>query len=93
MKKLLILAMVLLVLLLAAGPASAWRGHPRGHSHFGIFVAPPVFFGPPPLVYPRYYAPQYYDPAYRVWVPGYWDYRDTPYGWERVWMPGHWEWR
>jgi hypothetical protein len=26
-------------------------------------------------------------------VPGYWDYRRGPYGWERVWIPGHWQWR
>jgi hypothetical protein len=26
-------------------------------------------------------------------VPGYWDYRQGPYGWERIWIPGHWEWR
>jgi hypothetical protein len=94
MKKALIIGLVLLILALTVGPVLAWRGHPRGHSHFGFFIGPPVFFVPPPTVYPRYYyPPEYYDPGYRVWVPGYWDYRDTPYGWERVWIPSHWEWR
>jgi hypothetical protein len=97
MKKLLVLAMVSLILFLAAGPASAWYGHgyhPGGRSHFGFFIGPPVFFAPPLPVYPRYYYPQeYYDPGYRVWVPGYWDYRGTPHGRERVWFPGHWEWQ
>ena len=100
MKKLLVLSIVSLIFFLTVGPASAWTryghgdGHyPHGRSHVGIFVGPPVFFVPPPPVYPRYYPPEYYDPGYRVWVSGYWDYRDTPYGWERVWIPGHWEWR
>jgi hypothetical protein len=94
MKKILMIGMVSLIILLAAGPASAWRGHPRGHSHFGVFFGPPViYFTPPPVYYRYYYPPDYYDPGYRVWVPGYWDYRETPYGWERIWIPGHWEWR
>jgi hypothetical protein len=98
MKKILMVGVVLLIIFLVAGPALAWRGHSRGHfrgrSHFGIFIGPPVFFVPPPPVYHRYYYPRdYYYPGDRVWVPGYWDYRETPFGWERVWIPGHWEWR
>ncbi len=97
MKKILMIAMVSLIILLAAGPASAWRGHSRGHfrghSHFGVFFGPPVFYVPAPPVYPYYYPPDYYGPGDRVWVRGYWDYRETPYGWERVCIPGHWEWR
>ncbi len=94
MKKILMISMVLLIILLAAGPASAWRGHFRGHSHFGIFFGPPGFYVPPPPVYyPYYYPPNYYYPGYRVWVPGYRGYRETPYGWGRAWIPGHWEWR
>ena len=93
MKKLLILGVVLVIVFLSVGSALAWRGHPGGH--FGIFIGPPVFFFPPPPIYPRYYYPPdyYYDPGYRVWVPGYWDYSETPYGWQRIWIPGHWEWR
>ena len=97
MKKILMIAMVSLIILLAAGLASAWCGHPgghfRGHSHFGVFFGPRVFYVPPPPVYPRYYYPSDYYPGYRVWVPGYWGYRETPYGWGRVWIPGRWEWR
>ncbi len=94
MKKVLLICIVLLITLLAVGQALAWRGHPRVYSHFGIFIGPPVFFVPPLSVYPRYYyPPNYYDSGYRVWVPGHWDYRDTPYGWERLWIRGHWEWR
>ena len=90
MKKILMIAMVSLIILLAAGPASAWRGH----SHFGVFFGPPVFYVPHPPVYPRYYyPPDYYYPGYRVWVPGYWGYRQAPYGWGKVWIPGHWGWR
>jgi len=89
------IGMVLLIIFLAVGSASAWRGHPRGHSHFGVFIGPPVIYFTPPPVYYRYYYPpyNYYDPGYRVWVPGYWDYGETPEGWGRVWIPGHWEWR
>jgi len=94
MKKALLICIVLLITLLAVGQALAWRGHPRVYSPFGIFIGPPVFFVPPPSVYPRYYyPPNYYDSGYRVWVPGHWDYRDTPYGWGRLWIRGHWELR
>ena len=78
MKKVLMIGMVLLIILLAAGPALAWRGHHGGHSHFGVFIGPPVIFVPPPPAFYRYYyPPDYYDPGYRVWVPGYWDYEET----------------
>ena len=101
MKKLLILGIVFLILFLVAGSASAWRGHPRGHSNFGFFIGPPVIFVPPPppvrYYYERSYPPDdyydYYEQNDRVWVPGHMEYRETPYGWKRVWAPGHWEWR
>lgn len=103
MKKMLVVALVLAILVLSVGPASAWydrRSHPRSHSHFGVFIGPPVILLPPPppvrYYYYRSYPPRdyYEDDRYdRVWVPGHWEYRDGPYGWERVWVPGHWEWR
>ena len=100
MKKLLILGMVFLILFLAVGSASAWRGHHRGRSHFGVFIGPPVIFVPPPPVryyYNRSYPPDdyndYYEQDDRVWVQGHLEYVETPYGWKRVWVPGHWEWR
>jgi hypothetical protein len=101
MKKLLVLGIVFLILFLAAGSASAWGGHPRGHSNFGFFIGPPVIFVPPPppvrYYYERSYPPDdsydYYEQDDRVWVQGHLEYRETPYGWKRVWVPGHWEWR
>ena len=104
MRKLFIFGLVLLILALTVGPASAWYRHgypPRGHSHFGVFIGPPVIFVPPPppvrYYYYRSYPPgdyyDYYQQDDRVWVPGHLEYRETPYGWERVWIPGHWEWR
>lgn len=76
--------------------------YPRGYSNFGVFIGPPAIFVPPPLPPLRYYyydsyPPDryydYYEQGDRVWVPGYYEYRRTPYGWQRVWIPGHWEWR
>ena len=105
MKKLLVLGIVFLIFSLTVGPASAWTryvhgdGHyPRGRSHFGFFIGPPVFFVPPPpavrYYYERSYPPDdYYEQNDRVWVPGHWEHRKTRYGWERAWVPGHWEWR
>jgi len=100
MKKIFIFSLVLLALSLAAGPASAGSS---SYFQFGVILGPPFFYFPPPPVYyapppayywpPPYYYGGYYPPSYRVWVPGYWDYRRTPYGWERAWIPGHWEWR
>ena len=87
--------MVLLILLLVGGSASAWDRHSWGGSRwgggyhggfgFGVFVGPPtVYYGVSTYSYP---------PPYRVWVPGYWDWRWSGYRWERVWIPGHWQWR
>jgi len=97
MKKILMIAMVLLTLVLTAGVASAWHSHP--HFGLGLFFAPPVFLPPPPVhfraYYPPYgyYAPDYYNYGYRVWVPGHWERRWTPYGWQRSWIPGFWDYR
>jgi hypothetical protein len=97
MKKFLIFSLIFLAIFLTSGAALAWHGGFRGH--FGIFIAPPpIVIGPPAIYfrgyYPRpgYYGPDYYynDP-YRVWVPGHWEKRWTPYGWERVWIPGYWQ--
>ena len=91
------ITLTLWTLLLSSGSALAWHGHYRGP--FGIFPAPPPFWVGPPAVYyrgyyptPGYYPPGYYEP-YRVWVPGYWQDRWTPHGWQRVWIPGYWQYR
>ena len=108
MKKVLMVGVVLLILILTVGPASAWtrhgyrHGYPHhGHSRFEVFIGPPVIFVPPPppvryydyRSYPPDDSYDYYERGNRVWVPGYWEYRSGPYGRERVWIPGHWEWR
>ncbi len=96
MKKpiIIMISLVLLTLFLSSGSALAWH---RGH--FRIVLPPPPFWvGPPAVYYPRYYpAPNYYPPGYyapyRVWVPGHWEDRWTPSGWQRIWLPGYWEYR
>lgn len=97
MKKIIMISLILLAIFLSSESALAWRGHYRGHGHFGVFIAPPVFVAPPPFYYrgyyppPGYYGPDYYyREPYRDWVPGHWEERWTPYGWERVWIPGYW---
>lgn len=105
MKKFLIMGVLLLVILLSAGQASAWH-RPAHHRHFGfgIIIGPPIILPPPPPIYyrdyyppygyygPGYYGPPgYYDYGRRVWIPGHWEDRWTPYGWDRVWIPGYWE--
>ena len=90
MKRTLIAAIALSLMLLTAGVASA-------HGRFGarIFIGPPVFAAPVPVPYPYYYRSYpYYDPdpyGYREWVPGHWEGRRGYYGSERVWIPGHWD--
>ena len=104
MKKLIIMmTLILLTVFLLSGSAFAQRGHfrgpshSRGHGHFGIFIAPPpIWIGPPAIIYRGYYPPPYqYPPNYyepdRVWVPGHWEERWAPYGWEKVWIPGYWQ--
>ena len=97
MKKTLIITMILLTLVLTTGVASAWHRH--SHFGLGLFFAPPVVLPPPPVYfrsyYPPYgyYPPDYYDYDYRVWVPGHWEQRWTPYGWRRSWVRGYWEYR
>ena len=97
MKKIIILiSLILLTIFLSSGSALAWH---RGH--FGIFVAPPsLWVGPPAFYSPGYYPPPsyygpgyYYSSPYRVWIPGHWEGRWTPYGRQRAWIPGYWEYR
>lgn len=94
MKKLIMISLILLIIFLISGSALAWYRYP--HGRFGIFISPPpIWRGPPAVIYrgyyppPYYYSPDYYNP-YRVWVPGHWEERWTPNGWERVWIPGYW---
>ena len=96
MKKIIMISLILLAIFLSSGQAFAWH---RGH--FGIFIAPrPLWVGPPVFYSPGYYPPPsyygpgyYYSSPYRVWVPGYWEERWTPYGRERAWIPGYWKYR
>jgi len=84
---------VLLVIFLVTGSASAWfRPHHRyHHPRVGIFIGPPIIWAPPVHYRSDYPPNSYYDYGYRVWAPGYWEERWTPYGWERVWVPGYWQ--
>ena len=93
MKKIIMISLILLTIFLLSGSASAWHGHHRGH--FGIFFAPPpIWVAPPPVYYRGYYpGPDYYYEPYRVWIPGHWEERWTPNGWQNVWIPGYWEYR
>ena len=95
MKRFIVISLILLAIFLSSGSAFAWRGN----GHFGVFIAPPpIWVAPPPVYYRGYYSPPsyygpdyYYNDPYRVWVPGYWENRWTPYGWERIWIPGYWQ--
>lgn len=88
MKRFIMISLILAAIFLSSGYALAWR------VHFGIFP-PPLWVGPPTLYYPGYYPPPvyygpgYYGSPYRVWVPGHWEVRWTPYGRERTWIPGY----
>jgi len=89
MKKVLIFSIAFVTILLTMGTASA---HWRTHFGFGLVLPPPVVWAPP-VVYPSYPAYGNYGPGYyghRVWVPGYWENRWTPYGWTRAWISGYW---
>ncbi len=91
MKTIMIITLISLTIFLTFGSAIAWHRHAR--SHFGIIIAPPpILIGPPVIYYRGYYPPPsyYYSEPYRVWIPGHWEERWGPYGWERVWIPGHW---
>ena len=94
MKKILLAGIVVAVVLLVAGSASA---HWRHHFGFGFSFSPPAAWVAPPPYYPGYYAPHGYpdpyDYGYRARVPGHWEKRWTPYGWRRVWVPGYWQHR
>jgi len=92
MKKLIMICLILAAIFLSSGSAFAWRGH------FGL-LPPPLWVGPPAFYYPgyypppAYYGPGYYGSPYRIWVPGRWEVRWTPYGRERAWIPGYWGYR
>jgi len=99
MRKSILILLILISFLLMTDIASARdrRSYYHGYSHSqGIYIGPPAVWISPPPYYRTYYPPyQYYPPDYygysnRVWVPGYWEERWTPYGWERVWVPGYW---
>jgi hypothetical protein len=91
------ISLIILAIFLSSGSAFAWFRPYYGH--FGVFIAPPpIWVAPPPVYYRGYYPPPsyygqdyYYNDPYRVWVPGYWENRWTPYGWERIWIPGYWQ--
>jgi hypothetical protein len=91
MRKNVIIATVVVVLLLSAGIASA-----RGRWGFGVLINPPVYVSPapvPPSVYqsyPDYDRSAYAYDEYREWVPGHWEQRPGQFGWRSVWIPGHW---
>ncbi len=99
MKKLLMITLIILAIFLSSGSASAWYRPYGGFGHFGVFIAPPpIWVAPPPIYYRGYYSPPsyygpdyYYNAPYRGWVPGHWENRRTPYGWERAWIPGYWQ--
>ncbi len=91
-----LLCLILLSTILLNGEAFAWHRHPHSYLRFGIvFAPPPIIIGPPVYYYPPP-PPIYYEPDYyyrcpnRVWVPGHWEERWTPYGWEKIWVPGYW---
>lgn len=92
MKKVLVISIALIAILMTAGIASA---HWRSTFSFGAFFPPVVVWAPvvPPVVYPTYPPYSYYSPGYygyRLWVPGHWESRWTPYGWTRAWIRGYW---
>ncbi len=97
MKKILFILLILITFLLISGVASARDRYPYHHRHpyrSEIYISPPAIWIAPPVYYRPYYSPyRDYPPTpygYRVWVPGYWEERWTPYGWEKVWVPGYW---
>ena len=58
MKKIMIITFIMLVVFLTSGLALA-----RGHWHFGVFIAPPpIWIGPPAIIYREYHPPVYYYP-------------------------------
>lgn len=71
MKKLIMISLILLVIFLTSGSALAQYRHQHNrhyHSHFGIFISPPpIWIGPPAIIYSEYYPPPYYYP------PDYYD--------------------
>ena len=98
MRKFFIIISIFFIFLLTIDIAQAWHKYPYRHHYrdFGIYIGPPVIVIAPPIYYRWYYPPYPYHPSYdcrygyRVWVPGHWEERWTPYGWERVWVPGYW---
>jgi hypothetical protein len=92
-----LILLILMVFLITTDIASARGRYHHGPSHrSGFYIGPPSIWVAPPVYYRPYYPsyraypPDYYGYGYRVWVPGYWEERWTPYGWEKVWVPGYW---
>jgi hypothetical protein len=97
MKKTAFILLILITFLIITGFALARDRRPYHHrppDHSGIYIRPRGIWISPPVYYRSYYPPYRAYPSYgygyRVWVPGYWEERWTPYGWESVWVPGYW---
>jgi len=103
MKRMIFIVLILISFLIVTHNAMAGDRRPYSYrpSHpFSVYIGPPAVWVAPPFYF-RSYSPSYrinpydYDDyyrcgSYRVWVPGYWEERWTPYGWEKVWIPGYW---
>ena len=94
MKKILLISMLLAVLFLTTGTASAWVSFGFRLPGPPVVVGPPVVTVAPPPYYPYPYAYPYYGYyGYRTWVPGYWGGGWVGHGWGRAWHGGHWGYR
>ena len=89
MKKTVFILLILTTFLLTTTIASARDGRSHYHRpsyHSGMYTGPPGTWISPPVYYRSYYPPYRAYPSYgydyRVWVPGYWEERWTPYGWK-----------
>jgi hypothetical protein len=100
MRRSILILLILISFLITTDIASARDGRHYYHGpsyRSGFYISPPVIRIAPPVHYRPYYPSyriyppaDYYEYGYKVWVPGYWEERWMPYGWERVWVPGYW---
>ncbi|MCJ7704842.1 MAG: hypothetical protein MUO28_04800, partial [Desulfobacterales bacterium] len=87
--------LILITFLLTTTITSARDRYPYHHRHpyrSGIHIGPPdidITSGLLSVILPSLSSPSFLY-GYRVWVPGYWEERWTPYGCESAWVPGHW---